>query len=138
MAEELYPTVVPGMVGIKHKETGKVTQHFPVDVREILTSAPGKYEIVDNGAVEAARLNANPLKAAQALPEQIVGEVTGIEGQVMVAMTAEQAEAWKAKQADEDGKAPEGEKPAAPASSAKTTTSTANKSGDAAKAGDSK
>ena len=105
MAEDLLPTVVPGMVGLRNKKTKKVTNHFPVDVREIMTTAPGQYEIVDNGAVEAARLNANPLKALEADRSLMHAEVTGIEGQVLVAMTPEQAEAWK-RQSESDREKP--------------------------------
>lgn len=115
MAEDLLPTIVPGMVGLKNKKSGKVTNHFPVDAREIMTIAKGEYELVDNGAAEAARLNANPLKAAQASSDLLVSEVTGIEGQVLVAMSPEQAEAWKAASATDR------EKPAATTTESTTT-----------------
>lgn len=102
MAEDLMPTVIPGMVGLKHKKTGRISQHFPVDAREILSISRGEYDIVDNGAAQAARMNANPLHALQADSKLIHSEVTGVEGQVLVAMTPEQAEAWK-KQSDVSG-----------------------------------
>ena len=102
MAEDLLPTIVPGMVGLKNKKSGKTTNHFPVDAREILTVSPGEYEIVDNGAAQAARLNANPLKALEVDRNLLHTEVTGIEGQVLVAMSPEDAEAWK-KRSDVSG-----------------------------------
>lgn len=95
MAEDLLPTVIPGMVGLENKKTGKVTNHFPVDAREIMAISSGEYKLVDNGAVEAARLNANPLRALENDRSNMVAEVTGIEGQVLVAMSAEEAEAWR-------------------------------------------
>jgi len=96
MAEDLFPTIAPGMVGLRNKETKVVSAHFPVDAREILTISNGEYEMVDNGAVEAARMNANPLKALETDRRLIHSEVTGIEGQVLVAMSEEDAEKWKA------------------------------------------
>jgi hypothetical protein len=96
MAEDLYPTIAPGMVGLRNKETKVVSAHFPVDAREILTISQGEYEMVDNGAVEAARMNANPLKALETSRALIHSEVVGIEGQVLVAMSEEDAEKWRA------------------------------------------
>lgn len=129
MAEDLLPTIVPGMVGLRHKKSGKVTNHFPVDAREVLSISPGEYELVDNGAVQAARINANPLKALQADRSFVAGEVTGIEGQVLVAMSAEEAEAWK-KRGDVSGDKPAAEeKPeekAPPKTSEKTPTPAAS------------
>jgi hypothetical protein len=101
MAEDLLPTVVPGMVGLRHKKTKAVTHHFPVDAREILSGSKD-YDLVDNGAAEAARMNINPLQAIQSA--NVATEVVGIEGQVLVAMNPEQAEAWKKAQADSAGK----------------------------------
>lgn len=116
MAEDLLPTIVPGMVGLRNKKTKKVTNHFPVDAREILTVSPGEYELVDNGAVQAARINANPLKALEADRNLLAAEVTGIEGQVLVAMSPEEAEAWK-KRGDISGDKPAVEEPKEPAKS---------------------
>jgi hypothetical protein len=88
MAEDLYPTIAPGMVGLRNKETKVVSAHFPVDAREILTISQGEYEMVDNGAVEAARMNANPLKALETSRALIHSDV--------VAMSEEDAEKWRA------------------------------------------
>lgn len=83
MAENLLPSaMVPGLVTIKDKD-GKTQNVFPIDAKELLRS--GDYELVDNGALEAARMNANPLRSGRsaASPEMTVVEVTGREGRVI-------------------------------------------------------
>lgn len=117
MAENLIPEVIPGMVAVKYvgatnKDTGEkngsVKNVFPVDAKEML--ATGEYKLVDNGAVEAARINAGPLRmAAAAAPQNVVSEVTGIEGQVHVA--ADEASAEKARKASADAGAKAAEAP---------------------------
>jgi len=103
MAESMMPEVIPGYVTIKYvgsddKDSGEkkgfVKNVFPVDAREMI--ATGKYELVDNGAVEAARLNANPLQSTHSNPALIVSEVVGVAGQVHVAVDEKAADAAKA------------------------------------------
>lgn len=92
MAESfLAESMVPGMVALRDKK-GKVTQHFPVDAREIMTQQPGEFKMVTNGSVEAARMNPLPLQLAQ---DTAAAQVVGLEGQVLVAMSAEDAQKWK-------------------------------------------
>lgn len=100
MAENLIPEVIPGMVAVEYvgsdnKESGEMkgmTKNvFPIDAKELI--ATGKYKLVDNGAVEAARLSATPLRSAQAAnPDVVVAEVAGVAGEVVVADTPKQAE----------------------------------------------
>lgn len=105
MAENLLPEVIPGMVAVEYvgsdnKESGEtkgMTKNvFPIDAKELI--ATGKYKLVDNGAVEAARLAATPLRNAQAAnPDIVVTEVAGIGGQVHVADSPKEAEALREK-----------------------------------------
>lgn len=93
MAENLIPEVIPGMVAVQYvgsdnKESGEhkgMTKNvFPIDAKELIGT--GKYKLVDNGAVEAARLSATPLRNAQAAnPEVVVTEVAGVAGELVVA-----------------------------------------------------
>jgi hypothetical protein len=92
MAESLLPEVIPGLVQVQRvaadsKETGEkkgaVKNVFPIDAKDLIFS--GEYKLVENGAVEAARINANPLRASGVNPNIAVAEVTGIAGQVHVA-----------------------------------------------------
>lgn len=108
MAEALIPEIVPGLVAVEFvgKEVeggpkkGAVKNVFPIDAKEMLMSR--EYKLVENGSVEAARLNANPLRRVAADPRLVVTEVTGIEGQVHVA--ASEADAKEAIEAgDHDG-----------------------------------
>jgi hypothetical protein len=96
MAEELLPSIA-GMVQLRHKKQKTIQNHFPVDAREIMTQQPNEFEIVDNGSMEAGRVNANPLRAAEAGSGLTLAEITGVGGSVMVAMSPEDAEAWKAR-----------------------------------------
>lgn len=83
MAETLLPTaMVPGLVTVKDKN-GKQRNVYPIDAKELIRS--GEYKLVDNGAVQAGRLNANPLSmgTTASLPqEHIAAEITGIAGMV--------------------------------------------------------
>src|ERR1043166_8870159 len=91
MAENILPEVIPGMVAVEYtgadnKDTGEtkgfVKNVFPIDAKELI--ATGNYKLVDNGAVEAARLSATPLRSAQAAnPNVVVTEVAGVGGQVV-------------------------------------------------------
>lgn len=84
MAEALLPTaMVPGLVTIKDKD-GNQRNVYPIDAKELL--ATGEWELVQNGAIQAARLNANPLMmgtTAQIPQENIAAEVTGLAGSVV-------------------------------------------------------
>src|ERR1043166_3537236 len=100
MAENILPEVIPGMVAVEYtgadnKDTGEtkgfVKNVFPIDAKELI--ATGNYKLVDNGAVEAARLSATPLRSAQAAnPNVVVTEVAGVGGQVVVAPSEEEAD----------------------------------------------
>ncbi len=104
MAENLLPEIIPGMVAVEftgsdNKETGErngaMKNVFPIDAKELV--ATGKYKLVDNGAVEAARINANPMRSGRApQADVVVSEVTGIGGEVHVAATPELAEQARA------------------------------------------
>lgn len=114
MAENLLPEVVPGLVQIRRKggdlknADGVVTERkgatknvFPIDAKELLSS--GDYELVENGAVEAARINANPLRSLGINPNITVAEVTGIAGQAHLAVDEETKDKL-VKAADHGGK----------------------------------
>ena len=123
MAENLLPEVIPGMVAVQYvgaddkdsgEKKGSVNNVFPIDAKDLV--ATGSYKLVDNGSVEAARLNANPLRAAQAAaPEVVVAEVTGVGGQVHVAEDAKAAEAAKKASDSADAKPAAGAPAAKPA-----------------------
>lgn len=91
--ENLIPSaMVPGLVTIKDKK-GNMQNVYPVDAKELINS--GEYELVENGAIEAARMAATPLRSGQAagIPSDlIVAEVAGIAGGVVTANTPEEAE----------------------------------------------
>ena len=90
-------TVVPGLVTVKAKGKNGATQNvFAIDALELIRS--GEYELVENGSVEAARLNANPLRSAYAGTnlDVVVAEVTGIAGGVVVATGADSADELRA------------------------------------------
>lgn len=100
MAENILPEVIPGMVAVEYtgadnKDTGEtkgfVKNVFPIDAKELI--ATGNYKLVDNGAVEAARLAATPLRrAAPARPDTVITEVAGVAGEVVLAPTPEEAD----------------------------------------------
>lgn len=144
MAESLLPEVIPGLVQIERtaaddKNTGEkkgaVKNVFPIDAKELLAS--GDYRLVENGAVEAARMNANPLRAFGINPKITVAEVTGIAGQAHVANSEEEAEKL-AKASDHGGKevpaeklpGADGEAPAARVEPAKAPGSPVGAKGD--------
>lgn len=88
--ENMIPSaMVPGLVtirGLKGDHKGKTQNVYPVDAKELIAS--GDYELVENGAVEVARLAATPLRSGLASgipPEHLVAEISGIEGRVIVA-----------------------------------------------------
>jgi hypothetical protein len=110
MAESLLPEVIPGLVQVERtggddKNTGEKKgarkNVFPIDAKELLMT--GDYKLVENGAVEAARMNANPLRALGLNPNVTVAEVTGIAGQAHMAQTEEEAQKL-IKAADHGGK----------------------------------
>lgn len=93
MAENLLPEVIPGLVQIRRtaaddkntgEKKGSVKNVFPIDAKELLSTR--EYELVENGSVEAARINANPLRALGINPNVTVAEVTGIAGQAHLAV----------------------------------------------------
>lgn len=68
----------PGMVTLREKKTGKISYHFPVDVKEIAVTSKGEYEIVEDGSMEASRVVSAPLRQAlinAAADENIVSVV---------------------------------------------------------------
>jgi len=90
--EQMIPSaMVPGLVTISDKK-GAMQNVFPIDALELIKS--GEYTLVENGAVEAARMNANPLRSSHfgTNPDFVVAEVTGIAGAVIVAATEKSAE----------------------------------------------
>jgi len=113
MAENILPEVIPGMVAVEYtgqdnKESGEtkgmVKNVFPIDAKELI--ATGKYKLVDNGAVEAARLAATPLRrAAPARPDSVSTEVAGVTSEVVVSPTPQEAE--KLAQQNRTANAPE-------------------------------
>lgn len=120
MAESLLPEVIPGLVQVKETKSGKVKTVFPIDAKELLMS--GDFELVENGAVEAARINANPLRQFGINPKIVVAEVTGIAGQAHVATDEKEADKL-IKAADHGGKevaTPTADTPATEAETART------------------
>lgn len=82
--EQMIPSgMVPGLVTVKDSK-GKTQNVYPIDAKELITS--GEYELVDNGAVEAARMSSTPLKSGRVAvaKELVVAEIVGIEGQVVI------------------------------------------------------
>lgn len=83
MAETLLPTaMVPGLVTLEDKD-GNRANHYPVDAKELL--ATGEFTLVENGAIEAARMAATPLRSGMVnIPaENIVAEVAGHAGMII-------------------------------------------------------
>jgi hypothetical protein len=110
MAESLIPEVIPGLVQVRRKaaddkntgeKKGSLKTVYPIDAKDLLMT--GDYELVENGAVEAARLNANPLRQFSIPEKTVVAEVTGIAGQAHVAPSEEEAQKL-VKASDHDGK----------------------------------
>ncbi len=99
--ETLLPAaMVPGLVTVEDSK-GKRQNLYPIDAKELL--AGGEYKLVENGAVEAARMAATPLRSGMAagIPDdQLVVEISGVEGRVV---TAEDGEAVRAESAGIDG-----------------------------------
>lgn len=128
--ENLLPSaMVPGLVTIKGKN-GKTQNVYPVDAKELIAS--GEYELVDNGAIEAARLAATPLRsgAAAGIPDDmIVAEVTGIEGRVVTAGDAKEAQALKDAGDSEEAKPSTGEERTSGATAMREAISEADRAG---------
>ncbi len=102
--ETLIPTaMVPGLVTVEDKEGNRQNLH-PIDAKELI--AAGEHKLVENGAVEAARIAATPLRSGMAtnIPsDQIVAEIAGIAGMVVMGNDAAEAEKIKSGAAGEDG-----------------------------------
>jgi hypothetical protein len=137
--ETLIPAaMVPGLVTVEDKD-GKQHNVFPIDAKEMLAS--GEYSLVENGAIEAARMAATPLRSGMAagIPsDMIVAEISGVEGRIVA---SEDAEAIKSESAGIDGTGPD--KNAAPANARQSDDANAKKSAeqpktDAQKASESK
>lgn len=54
----------PGMITLRDKKTNELSYHFPIDVKEIAVTSKGKYEIVEDGSIESARVVSAPLRQA--------------------------------------------------------------------------
>lgn len=113
--ENLLPSaMVPGLVTVEDKD-GNKQNVYPIDAKEMIRS--GDYTLVENGAVEAARMAATPLRSGMAagIPsDQIVAEVSGIAGMVVTGVDAKTTEAIidSAAGADGTGADPKAPKPA--------------------------
>lgn len=95
MAEQLIASaMVPGLVTVK-KSDGTMQNLWPIDAKELL--ATGEAELVENGSIEAARLNANPLRSGRSTADlsKVVAEVTGPMPAVMVAADEKTADSVK-------------------------------------------
>ena len=126
MPETLLPTaMVPGLVTIKDKK-GKMPNAFPIDAKELISS--GDYELVDNGAVEAARMSATPLKLYNpgVNPDVVVAEVAGPAPMIVAAASPEAAEEQRSSAAGADGTTDQDK--AAPADARKADAKQAEKS----------
>jgi hypothetical protein len=92
--ENMIPSaMVPGLVTIED-EKGRRQNVYPVDAKELINS--GEYTLVENGAVEAARIAATPLRSGMAagIPsDQIVAEISGVAGRVVMADSPKEADA---------------------------------------------
>lgn len=90
--ETLLPAaMVPGLITIEDSK-GRRQNVFPIDAVDLLRG--GDYKLVENGAIEAARMAATPLRSGMAsgIPsENIVAEVSGIEGRIVATATGEAA-----------------------------------------------
>lgn len=89
MAEDLIPTIIPGMVSVSYvgkdddQKKNPANQNkvvFPIDAKELV--ATGDWKVNNDGAVQAARLNVNPLSGQPIDLATVKTEVTGIAGQV--------------------------------------------------------
>lgn len=102
--ETLLPAaMVPGLVTVEDSK-GNQRNVFPIDAKEMISS--GDYELVENGAVEAARMAATPLRSGMAagIPsDQIVAEVSGIAGMVVAHDDPKKAEEVRSNSAGIDG-----------------------------------
>ncbi len=105
MAENMIPEVIPGMVAVQYagqdnkdsgEKAGMVKNVFPVDAKEMIAS--GQYKLVDNGAVEAARINATSLRLYNPVhpSKLVVADVAGIASQLHLAKDEQEAEKAKA------------------------------------------
>ena len=92
--ETLLPAaMIPGLVTVREKASGKEKNVYPVDAKELIYS--GDYELVENGAIEAARMAATPLRSGQAagIPaDNIIAEVAGHAGMVLTHEDPKEAE----------------------------------------------
>lgn len=106
--ETLVPSaMVPGLVTVKGKD-GKQQNVYPIDAKELINS--GEFELVENGAIEAARMAATPLRSGMAagIPgDNVVVEVSGIEGRVVATSDAGEAEKLRNAAADGEGTGPD-------------------------------
>ena len=111
--ETLLPAaMVPGLVTVEDKK-GNRKNVFPIDAKELIAS--GEVTLVENGAIEAARMAATPLRSgyASGIPsDQIIAEVAGVEGRIVAASTPEEAEEIK-----DAGDSPDANREPAPAGS---------------------
>ncbi len=102
--ETLIPaSMVPGLITIEDVVTGAKKNVYPIDAKDLIVS--GEFTLVENGAVEAARMAATPLRSgyASGIPsDQIIAEIAGVEGRVVAAATPEAAA-----KAIEDGNSPD-------------------------------
>lgn len=114
MAETLLPpAMVPGLVTIKNKK-GEMRNVYPIDAKELVYT--GDWELVENGAVEAARLNANPIRSGRAagIPhDNIIVEVAGGTGAVVAHADADEAERIRESSAGAEGTGPDPKAPKA-------------------------
>jgi hypothetical protein len=99
--ENMLPSaMVPGLVTVECTKSseggpkkGDRQNIYPVDAKERINQ--GDWKLVENGAVEASRLAATPLRSGMAsnlAADHIVAEVSGIEGRVVMADSAEEAD----------------------------------------------
>jgi hypothetical protein len=102
--ENLLPSaMVPGLVTVKDKK-GRKQNVYPVDAKELIAS--GDFELVENGAIEASRLAATPLRSGSpvsAADDQIIAEVSGVAGSVVGHSDPDEAERIRESSADADG-----------------------------------
>ncbi len=119
--ETLLPAaMVPGLVTIKDKK-GQMQNVYPIDAKELLAS--GDFELVENGAIEAARMAATPLRSGMAsgIPsENIIAEVAGIEGRIVASSDPKEVERIKSETAGIDGTGPDENAPKSNAGTQRT------------------
>lgn len=91
--ETLLPaSMVPGMITVEDKD-GNRKNVFPIDAKEMILA--GSVKLVENGAIEASRMAATPLRSgyASGIPsELIVAEIAGVEGRILAAADEDTAE----------------------------------------------